>query len=209
MAESISLINPPHIEFTSNNSGKNKDIRCLNYRFQLKSIGKLAACFRCSGIKGSKCYATLSLKTKIIRTDGVDKPTIIEPFEISNLNWKHVDGCLPKYDDHFITKSFMQHVKSEVVKNPLVSTQQLYETERQKQVANRAENEDVPVTMPDYTSIKDCLIRKRGKTQSATNILDVEVKDTLTSDKQPFLIFDNKKLMLPCSIVVRASDYVL
>ena len=59
----------------------------------------------------SKCYATLRLKTKIIRTDGVDKPTIIEPFEISNLNWKHVDGCLPKNDDHFITKSFMQHVR--------------------------------------------------------------------------------------------------
>ena len=164
MAESISLINPPHIEFTSNKSGKNKDIRCLNYRFQLKSIGKLAACFRCSGIKGSKCYATISLKTKIIRKDGIDKPIIIEPFEISNLNWKHVEGCLPKNDDHFITKSIMQHVKSEVVKNPLVSTQQLYEIEREKQVANRAENQDVPVTMPDYTSIKDCLIRKRGKT---------------------------------------------
>ena len=69
MAESISLINPPHIEFTSNNSGKNKDIRCLNYRFQLKSIGKLAACFRCSGFKGIKCYSTIILKTKIVRTD--------------------------------------------------------------------------------------------------------------------------------------------
>ena len=80
------------------------------------------------------------------------------------MNWKHVEGCLPKNDDRFITKSFMQLVKSEVVKNPLVSAQQLCEIEREKQVANRAENQDVPVTMPDYTSIKDCLIRKRGKT---------------------------------------------
>ena len=47
----------------------------------------------------------------------------------------------------------MQHAKSEVVKNPLVSTQQLYEIEREKQVANRAKNQDVPVTMPDYASI--------------------------------------------------------
>ena len=87
----------------------------------------------------------------------------------------------------------MQHAKSEVVKNPLVSTQQLYEIEREKQVANRAKNQDVPVSMPDYASIRDCLIRKRGKTKNAINILDVEVKDTLTSDQQPFLIFDNKK----------------
>ena len=51
-------------------------------------MGKKAACFRCSG-----CYATISLKNCIVRTDGKDKPTVKEPFEISNLNWKHVDGC--------------------------------------------------------------------------------------------------------------------
>jgi hypothetical protein len=89
-----------------------------------------------------------------------------------------------KISCHFIIKSFMQHAKSEVVKNPLVSTQQLYEIEREKQVANSAKSQDVPVTMPDYASIRDCLIRKRGKTKNATNILDVEVKDTLTSDQQ-------------------------
>ena len=66
----------------------------------------------------------------------------------------------------------MQHDKSEVVKNPLVSTQQLYEIVRENQVANRT---DIPVTMSDYTSIKDFLIRKRGKTQSSANILDIEV----------------------------------
>ena len=69
----------------------------------------------------------------------------------------------------------MKHAKSEVVKNPLVSMQQLFEIEREKQVANRAKNQDVPVTMPDYASIRDCLIRKRGKTKNATNMLDVEV----------------------------------
>ena len=46
------------------------------------------------------------------------------------------------------------------------------------------ENQDIPVTMSDFTSIKDCLIRKRGITQTATNILDIEVKDSLISDKR-------------------------
>ncbi len=58
MTESISLI------FTSNKSGKNRDKRCLNCRFKLKYSGKLATCFRCSGIKESICYATISLKTR-------------------------------------------------------------------------------------------------------------------------------------------------
>jgi hypothetical protein len=143
MAESISMSNPPHIEYVQNNTGSN-DLRCLNYRFYLKSMGKKAACFRCSG---KKCNATISLKSCIVRTDGEDKPTVKEPFEISNLNWKHVDGCLPKNDDHFIIKSFLQHAKSEVVKNPLVSTQQLYEIEREKQVANRATNHSLKLQL--------------------------------------------------------------
>ena len=89
----------------------------------------------------------------------------------------------------------MNQVKNKVVTSPLVSTQQLYETERDNQVAIRAEKKETSVTMPDYSSIRSCLIRTRGKTKSdnATNILEVDVKDTLTSDKQRFLIFDNKK----------------
>ena len=89
MAESISISNPPHIEYVINNTGSN-DLRCLNYRFYLKRIGKQSACFRCSG---RACNATISLKTQIVRTNGVDKPIVIEPFEMSNLNWKHTDGC--------------------------------------------------------------------------------------------------------------------
>jgi hypothetical protein len=150
-------------------------------------MGKEAASFRCSG---KKCYASISLKTQI----NGEKTTIVEPFEITNLNWKHVDGCLPKNDDHFVVKALMNQVKNKVVTNPLVSTQQLYETERDNQVAIRAEKKETSVTMPDYSSIRSCLIRTRGKTKSdnATNILEVDVKDTLTSDKQRFLIFDNK-----------------
>ena len=94
MAESISMSNPPHIEYVQNNTGSN-DLWCLNYRFYLKTMGKKAACFRCSG---KKCNATISLKNCIVRTDGEDKPTVKEPFEISNLNWKHNNGCLPKTD---------------------------------------------------------------------------------------------------------------
>ena len=67
----------------------------------------------------------------------------------------------------------MQHVKSEVVKNPLVSTQQLYEIVRENQVANRT---DIPVTMSYYTSIKDFLIRNRGKTQHNTQTLRSKIR---------------------------------
>ena len=59
----------------------------MNYRFQLKYFGILAACFRWSGIKGVKCYVTIILKTTIVR---IDVANYIEPFEISNLNWKHI-----------------------------------------------------------------------------------------------------------------------
>ena len=97
MADSISISNPPNIEYTTNNGGGN-DLKCLNYRFYLKRMGKEAASFRCSG---KKCYASISLKTQI---DG-GKTSIVEPFEITNLNWKHVDGCLPKNDDHFVVQA--------------------------------------------------------------------------------------------------------
>ena len=43
MAEAI-----PKIEFVFNNTG-GKDLRCLNYQFYLKSLGKQAASYRCSG----------------------------------------------------------------------------------------------------------------------------------------------------------------
>ena len=55
---------------------------------------------------------------------------------MSNLNWKHTDGCFPKSTESFIVKTLIQKVKDKVVENPLVSTQQLYETERNKQVSN-------------------------------------------------------------------------
>ena len=55
MAESISMSNPPHIEYVQNNTGSNY-LRCLNYRFYLKTMGKKAACFRCSENKWDLSY---------------------------------------------------------------------------------------------------------------------------------------------------------
>ena len=75
-------------------------------------MDKKVACFGFS--ENNKCNATIStvsIKSCIVRIDGEDKPTLKEPFEISNTNWKHNNGCLPKNDEHFITKSFIQHVK--------------------------------------------------------------------------------------------------
>ncbi len=80
MGEAISLINPPKIEFVFNNAG-GKDLRCLDYQYYIKSLGKKAASFRCSG-KG--CYASICLKTQTI--EGEVKPKIIEPFIITYLN---------------------------------------------------------------------------------------------------------------------------
>ena len=66
-------------------------------------------------------------------------------------------------------KSLIQKVKDKVVENPLVSTQQLYETERNKQVSDMTAKKEAPIIMPDYSTIRDRFIRKRGKLNNATN----------------------------------------
>ena len=53
------FFNLPEITFVVNNQG-NKDIRCLNYLYQIKSMGVQSALYRCH-TKG--CYASISLKT--------------------------------------------------------------------------------------------------------------------------------------------------
>jgi len=119
----------PNIEFTNNNRG-GLDIRCENYIFQVKTTGKKAALYRCPTKKPNQCFASISLKTRL--PEGSDSPEVIQPFQVTNLNLKHVEGCNPKPNDFFEERSFIKNVKETVTKNPLIPPQQLYEQERSK-----------------------------------------------------------------------------
>ena len=187
MAEAISLINPPKIEYVFNNAG-GKDLRCLDYQYYIKSLGKKAASFKCSG-KG--CYASISLKTQTI--EGEVKPKIIEPFIITYLNLKHIDGCTPKNNEDFRVKEFIKTVKDKVKSNKLIPPQQLYEIAR-AELAEQTESSNY-IAMPDYHNVKDRFVRIRGEENinRAASLNEVEVNETKTKDGLPFLIFDNKK----------------
>ena len=59
-ANIFSVENPPELEYVDNNKGKNKDIRCLNYVFRLKTAGKKTCNYLCTG---KICCASISLKS--------------------------------------------------------------------------------------------------------------------------------------------------
>ena len=101
----------PNIEFTNNNRG-GLDIRCENYIFQVKTTGKKAALYRCPTKKPNQCFASISLKTRL--PEGSDSPEVIQPFQVTNLNLNHVEGCNPKPNDFFEEISFIKNVKETV-----------------------------------------------------------------------------------------------
>ena len=92
-SSSYSVINPPHIEYILNNQN-GKDIRCLNYVYQLKTVGKKSASFVCSG---RSCYSSISLNTQ--QVDGENK--IVERFVVNHLNLKHNENCALMPNDFF------------------------------------------------------------------------------------------------------------
>ena len=49
---------------------------------------------------------------------------------VTNLNFKHKKGCVPKTDAQFEVRSFLYKVKEKVKENPLIPTQQLYDNQR-------------------------------------------------------------------------------
>ena len=49
---------------------------------------------------------------------------------VTNLNFKHKVGCVPKTDAQFEVRSFLCKVKEKVKENPLIPTQQLYDNQR-------------------------------------------------------------------------------
>ena len=72
--QQYSLANLPEITFAVNNQG-NRDLRCLNYIYQIKSMGVQSALYRCH-TKG--CYASISLKThKVGEVNEVFDPMVV------------------------------------------------------------------------------------------------------------------------------------
>ena len=120
--QQYSLANLPEITFTVNNQG-NKDLRCLNYLYQIKSMGVQSALYRCH-TKG--CYASISLKTHKVG----EVNEVFDPMVVTNLNFKHKVGCEPKTDAQFDVRSFIYKVKEKVKENPQIPPQQLYEKQR-------------------------------------------------------------------------------
>ena len=179
-SSTYSLINPPPVEYILNNQS-GKDIRCLNYVYQLKTAGKKSASFVCSG---SSCYSSISLNTHQI--DGENK--IVEPFVVSHLNLKHKENCLPKSEDFFKIKNFLFKVKEKIISNPLVPTKQLYEAERTDERASSLG------LFPDFSSVKSSLHRQRNKTQpiKVSKMPIVVDHETFTADVEVFSIIDNK-----------------
>ena len=182
-ANVYSVETPPELEYIDNNQGKNKDIRCLNYVFRLKTAGKKSCNFLCTG---KNCCASISLKS--ISVDDTNKPE--EPFVVIGLNLKHKDSCIPRLDEDFVQKRFLQVVKEKVQVNPMVPIQQLYEHQRAE------ERTQTQTTLPDYSSVKDRFKRIRSKTRNPnpTSLSNVVVNDIKTKDgKFNFMIYDNHK----------------
>ncbi len=182
----------PYIEFTNNNRG-GLDIRCENYIFQVKTTGKKAALYRCPTKKPNQCFASISLKTCL--PEGSDSPEVIQPFQVTNLNLNHVEGCNPKPNDFFEERSFIKNVKETVTKNPLIPPQQLYEQERSKVNTNALlAGVEAPI-LPDYLDRKGRFIRHRNKdvNKNASSLIELIVPEVKTKYGEPFLIHDNKK----------------
>ena len=118
----INLDNVPQISYFVNNQG-NKDISCLNYIFQNKTIGKKYAMYVCST---KDCYASISLETEMIENNYQIK----DPMVVTRINLRHKDGCLPKEEAFFEIKVFLNKVKEQIILNPLLPIQQIYEKER-------------------------------------------------------------------------------
>jgi hypothetical protein len=49
---------------------------------------------------------------------------------VTNLDFKHKVGCVPKTDAQFEVRFFLYKLKKKVKENPLIPTQQLYENQR-------------------------------------------------------------------------------
>lgn len=180
-ANIFTVENPPDIEYTDNNQG-GKDLRCLNYLYYQKTCGKKSSSFVCTG-KG--CYASISLKTHLV--EGEDTPKVDEPFVFTNLNLKHKENCLPKSDDQFTVREFLQKVKKVVSQNPLLPTHQIYESQRAEERSNSL------TTMPDFVRVKDRFFRTRASETlpNPNSLSEVVVSITTTKDGSPFLIHDN------------------
>jgi hypothetical protein len=146
MAETASKDYPPKVEFLVNSQG-GKSLRCLNYQFNAKTIGKMAACYTCST---ARCYASISLRTRNV--EGSDAPIVVDPFEVIYFNFNHREGCEPKKDYYFNAKSFIYEVKEHIKLNPSSQMQESYE-------AVRSKKEYVSTHLPDYAQIEDRLVR--------------------------------------------------
>jgi hypothetical protein len=183
-ANIYSIADPPPIEYIPNNQG-GQDIKCLNFVFNRKTLGRKTASYVCTG-----CYASISLKTVVLKVEDKEVIKIVEPFVITHLNLNHKGNCMPKTEQQLEVKSFLHKVKNQVVKNPLLTTNQLYESERNLEKVNST------TVFPDYNRIKDRLIRKRreNKRPNAQSMAEVTVHDTMTTNgKFKFLIYDNHK----------------
>ena len=97
---------------------------------------------------------------------------------VTNLNFKHKVGCVPKTDAQFEVRSFLYKVKEKVKENPLIPTQQLYENQRTELAkahqlsieSNESVQEDpLPIPMPDYTNARDRFKRIRSKGRKKAN----------------------------------------
>ena len=76
--QEYSFANLPEITFIVNNQG-NKDLRCLNYLYQIKSMGDQSAHYRYHA-KGY--YASKSLKThKVDEVNGVIESMVVTNFD--------------------------------------------------------------------------------------------------------------------------------
>ena len=71
------------------------------------------------------CFASISLKTYI--PEDSDKPEVIQPFQVANLNLNHVEGYHPKPNDFFEERSFLKKVK-EIVFWTIIYDARLFST---------------------------------------------------------------------------------
>ncbi len=84
-------------------------------------------CYVCTS-----CNASFSLKTVVKKVMDKEVIKIVKPFFITHLNLNHKANCLLKTKKQLQVNSLIHKVKERVENNPLLTINQIYESERRK-----------------------------------------------------------------------------
>jgi hypothetical protein len=113
-------------------------------------------------------------------------------------NNNHAENCKDLPGEYFDVLCFKEKVKNNVTNQPLIPLQQIFEMVRSES------KEYTNTVMPDYHELSSQMkrLRNKGGSKNAASLGDIVIENKMTSNNEPFMIFDNKKknrIVLFCS----------